>query len=310
VEKLQARLDELQKRHAVIAFVWAVQKKFSEDSGGYLAALITYYGFLSIFPLLLASFTIVAYLLAGDASAVKSLESHIGDYPIIGPAARQLEGKHLQGSPLALTVGVLFLIWGAMGLANAAQFTMQQAWNVPASIRPGFLPRLYRGLAWYTVVGVGIVATTFVTSLGSILKWSGGPSLSTLLAFLLNIVVFTVSFRIVSPPGVTFRRLLPGAVVAGWAWSFLTGVGVGLAHKLAHSNELYGSFSTVLALLAFLYLTARVTIYSIEANVVKAQRLWPRSLGPNNLQPADRKQLVNLARREERVREQVVTVDF
>jgi YihY family inner membrane protein len=310
VSKLQATVDELQKRYRLIAFIWAVQKKFDDDRGGYLAALITYYGFLSIFPLLLAAFTIVAYALSGDTAAIRSLESHIGGYPIIGPAATQLEGKHLQGSPLALTLGLILLIWGSMGLANAAQHAMGEIWNVPTRTRPTLLTRLYRGLAWYTVFGVGIVITTFLTSLGAILKWSGGPALSTLLALVLNIVLFAISFRIVAPAGVTARRMLPGAIMAGTAWSFFTGVGIGLAQKLAHSNELYGSFTSVLGLIAFLYLTARVTIYSIEANAVKDMKLWPRALSRTGLEPADREQLTNLARKAERVPDQVVTVRF
>jgi uncharacterized BrkB/YihY/UPF0761 family membrane protein len=93
-------------------------------------------------------------------------------------------------------------------------------------------------------------------------------------------------------------------------WTFLTGIGIGLAHKLAHSNTLYGSFAPILALLAFLYLAARLTLYGIEANVVRAQHLWPRSLTEKNLTAADRAQLEGLAKREERVEQQTVEVEF
>lgn len=304
------KLDDLQRRFRVTAFVFAVQKKFSEDRGAYLAALITYYGFLSIFPLLLASFTVAAYVLAGDHSAIATVEKHLGSYPVIGPAVKELEGESLRGSPVALTVGVLGLVWGAQGLAQAAQYSMDQAWNVATRDRPGFLPRLLRGLAWYVVVGLGIVASTFVTSLGSILKWSGGPALSALLALLLNVGLFVLSFRILSPDVATAKTLLPGAAIAGTVWTALTGVGVGLAHKLAHSNALYGSFTPVLALLAFLYLSARVTIYCIELNVVRTYHLWPRSLTGKDMVVADRVQLANLAKREERVEHETVTVEF
>jgi YihY family inner membrane protein len=304
------RLDELQRRFRVTAFAFAVQKKFSEDRGSYLAALITYYGFLSVFPLLLASFTVAAYVLAGDHSAIATVERHLGSYPVIGPAVKQLEGENLRGSPIALAVGVLGLVWGAQGLAHAAQFCMDEAWNIAGRDRPGFLPQLLRGLAWYIVVGIGIVASTFVTSLGPILRWSGGPALSALIAALLNVGVFLLSFRILSPEEATLRALLPGAAVAGTVWTVLTGVGVGLAHKLAHSNALYGSFAPVLALLAFLYLTARVTIYCIEANVVWTYHLWPRSLTGKDMVTADRVQLANLAKREERVKHETVTVEF
>lgn len=304
------RLDQIQRRYKPVAFLWAVQKKFSDDRGGYLAALVTYYGFLSIFPLLLAAFTVVAYVLSGNHSAIASLERHIGSYPIIGDAARELEGKALQGSPIALVVGILGLIWGAQGLAQTAQYAMDEIWNVANKHRPGFLPRLARTFGWYAVVGFGVLASTFVSTVGSWLHWSGGPVLSVLLAWVVNIAMFSASFWILSPPGVAVRDLLPGAVVAGAVWSILTGVGVGLAHMLAHTNSLYGTFAPILGLLAFIYLTARITILSIEANVVHFQHLWPRSLTNDNMTAADRQQLVNLAVREERVPPENVEVEL
>ncbi|MBV9660197.1 MAG: YihY/virulence factor BrkB family protein [Acidimicrobiales bacterium] len=310
MEKLIARLDELQRRNRPVAFLWAVQKKFNDDQGGHLAALITYYGFLSVFPLLLAAFTIVAYVLAGDQSAVSSLERHIGSYPIIGTAARELEGKSLEGSPIALAVGVLGLIWGAQGLAQIAQYSMDEAWNVAHTQRPGFVPRLLRTLAWYSIFGVGVLASTFVSSLGSWLHWNGGPALSSLLAFVVSIALFTSSFWILSPPGVGIGDHLPGAIAAGAAWSILTGVGVGLAHRLAHTNALYGTFAPILGFLAIIYLTARITVLSIEANVVRRHRLWPRSLTDKDLTPADCQQLESLATRQARIRPESVRVDF
>jgi YihY family inner membrane protein len=303
-------LDALQRRIGVLGFVWAVQKKFMEDRGSYLAATITYYGFLAIFPLLLAVFTIVAYVLSGNDSALKALERHLSSYPILGPAATELRGKTLKGSVIALIAGLVGLIWGATGLARAVQFTMDQAWNVTNNHRRSFAHRTLIGLGWYIAVGLGIVTSTFVASLGSLFDWTGGLVISTALALLVNVGLFLLSFHIVSPAAVTWRDLLPGAVFAAVSWTVLTGIGVGLAHLLAHSNELYGSFAPILALLAFLYLTSRLTIYGIEANVVRARKLWPRSLTAANLEEADKEQLTHLAEREKRSDDQHVRVEF
>jgi YihY family inner membrane protein len=307
---VKKKLDAFQRRYLVTSFPCAVQKKYSDDNGNYLAALVTFYCFLSIFPLLLAAFTITAYALSGDQSAVNSLEKHVTSYPIIGPATHDLVGKRLQGSPAAIAVGVLVLIWGAMGLARSAEFTMQEAWNVPGKKKLRFGPRLARGLGWYALIGTGATASTFLTSLGSIFSWSGGPALSALIALAFNVLYFLASFRILTPRATGTRDLVPGAVFAALCWTFLTGIGIGFAHKLGHSNQLYGSFASVLGLLAILYLTARLTIYGIEANVVRAQRLWPRSLTGEDLEPADRRQQINLAKREERVASMAVSVEF
>ncbi len=304
------RVDDLQRRWKVTSFIWAVQKKYSDDRGGYLSALITYYGFLSVFPLLLAAFTVVAYVLKGDHSAVASLENHVGAYPIIGPAAHQLQGKSLHGRPFALVIGVLGLIWGAQGLAQAAQFTMEEAWNLPNKNRFGFVPRTVRSFGWYAVFGLGVVVSTFVSSVGTWMHWAGGDILSTLVAVMFDIGLFLVSFWILTPPGIGVRDMVPGAVGAGIAWAILTGVGVGLVHLLAHANSLYGTFTPVLALLGFIYLMARISILGIEANVVRARHLWPRSLNNENLTRADLTQLEQLAGKEERIEPEKVQVEI
>jgi uncharacterized BrkB/YihY/UPF0761 family membrane protein len=310
VERIATRIDNLQRRWRVTAFVWSVQKKYGDDRGGYLAALITYYGFLSVFPLLLAAFTVIAYVLSGDKSAAASLQSHIQSYPIIDKVAPGLSKGTLHGSPVALVVGVLGLIWGSQGLAQAAQFTMEEAWNIPDKTRPGFWPRTGRAFGWYGLFGIGALASTFVSSLGQAQHWAGGVVLSTAASFVLDAALFLASFWILTPPGIALRDLAPGAVVAGAAWAVLTGVGVNLTTHLAHSNPLYGSFATVLGLLALIYLNARITIYCVEANVVRARHLWPRSLTSSNLTEADLRQLEGLAGKEERVKPERVEVSL
>ena len=294
-------MDAWQRRNRVAGFLWAVQKKYADDQGGHLSALVTYYGFLSVFPLLLATFTIIAYVLAGDSSAAASLEAHIRSYPIIDKIAPGLTKGTLHGSPLALAVAVLGLLWGSQGLAQVAQFTMDQAWNVPNRNRPGFLNRTVRSFGWYLTFGIGVVVATFVTSLGRALHWAGGDVLSTVASVVVDVAIFLTSFRILSPPKVIVTDLVPGAVAAGTAWAVLTGIGVNLTARLAHSNPMYGTFATVLGLLALIYLNARITVYCIEANVVRARHLWPRSLGTSDPTPADHRQQDDLAGREERL---------
>lgn len=307
---LVERIDGWQRRYRLAAFLWSVQKKYGDDKGGYLAALITYYGFLSIFPLLLAAFTVVAYTLSGNRSVAQTIERHISSYPVVNQVAPELGNGTLHGSALALIAGVAGLAWGSQGLSQAAQFAMDEAFNVANRNRPGFMSRTLRGFGWYVVFGLGAMIATFITSLGQALNWAAGPVLSTLMSVVFDVGLFLVSFWILTPKGIAIRDLLPAAAGAGTAWAVLTGVGVGLTHKLAHSDPLYGSFASVLGLLALIYLNARITLYCIEASVVHTRHLWPRSLTSHNLTDADRAQLQNLAEKEERIGEEEVDVDF
>jgi inner membrane protein YhjD len=282
MKKLMAKLDGFQQRHRGSAFAYGVQKKYSQDRGGYLAALITYYGFLSLFPLLLLFFTVSSYILPHYPSAQKALtKSVVGEFPVIGTTLKNsTQGHALHGSPVAVVVGVLTLAWGALGVSQVLQQTMHDVWDEPAHRRPKFVSRVVRGLLLFVLLGLGIVATTVLTSLGSVLDWGPfGSVLAAMPAAIANIAVFLGMFRLLSPHHVSSRSLVPGAILAGVGWQILQTVGINLvAHQLRHSSETYGVFGVTLGLLSFLYLAARLTVYAAETNVVRARHLWPRSL--------------------------------
>ena len=80
VNRILAWADRLQRRHGVLGFPYAVVKKYGDDEGGRQAALITYYGFLSIFPLLLLGVAILGA--GGKRTAARSLARRV-------PAARR-----------------------------------------------------------------------------------------------------------------------------------------------------------------------------------------------------------------------------
>src|SRR5580704_11869519 len=110
LEKSVRGVDGFQQRHKAPSFVFGVMKKFGDDSAGTLAALIAYYGFLSIFPLLLVLTTVLGLFFAHDAALQhRIINSAVGQFPIIG---KQLSSKHgvgslRSGSVIGLTVGLL-----------------------------------------------------------------------------------------------------------------------------------------------------------------------------------------------------------
>lgn len=278
------RLDDLQQRTR-IAPLFGVVKKFGDDRGGSLAALITYYGFLSLFPLLLLFYTVVAFVLPHYPGAQADLtKSVISQFPVIGPQLQQNTQHPLKGSGLALIVGVVALVWGSLGVAQILQFTMQEVWNIPGRDRPGYVTRLLRSLLLFLVLGLGIATTTAVSGLGTIFDWGpAGSLLAALPALVVNIGLFLLVFRLLTSSEVSLRQLVPGAVLGGIGWQVLQTVGVNLvSHQLQHASQVYGVFGFTLALISFLALAATLTVYSAELNVVLAHHLWPRSL----LQPS------------------------
>src|ERR1700760_2650520 len=87
--------DRAQQRRAWTAIPIAVIKKFGDDQAGSLAALVAYYAFFSLFPLLLVFVTILGFVLQGDPSAARSVEdSALGQFPIIGKQLHEIGGLH------------------------------------------------------------------------------------------------------------------------------------------------------------------------------------------------------------------------
>ena len=148
------RFDRWQQRHHASAFVVGVVKKYGDDRGGQLAALITYYGFLAMFPLLLVFVTVLGYVAHDDPSLRRDLlDTALADFPIVGQELRRNVGA-LGGNVIALVVGLLALIWGSLGVAQVAQHAMAQVWSIPGARRPGFGPRLLRSVSVLAVLAL------------------------------------------------------------------------------------------------------------------------------------------------------------
>src|SRR5436305_1439782 len=105
LERLVRRIDARQQRTPVLAFPFAVLKKFGDDRAGGLAALLAYYGFVALFPLLLLLVTVLGLALKGNASLQRRvLQSALSDFPIIGDQLRH-NIHSLRQSGLGLTIG-------------------------------------------------------------------------------------------------------------------------------------------------------------------------------------------------------------
>src|SRR4051812_15053568 len=197
-----AAVDGFQRRHRWVAFPLAVAYKYADDQGGFLAALITYYGFLSLFPGLLLLVTTLGYALSGNPGAQQHiLDTALGSFPVIGQQL-QLNPSSLEGNAVALTVGVLLLLYGVLGIGQAAQLTFNRTWAVPRNERPNPLQSRLRSLLLVLLIGVGLVVTTALTGVAAA---SGGleAHVSALLrlvlllaAVLTNVALAVAAFRL------------------------------------------------------------------------------------------------------------------
>jgi membrane protein len=303
--------DRYQQRHRALAIPLAVVRKFGDDHGGRLAALVAYYAFFSLFPLLLVFVTILGFVLQGDPHLQHTVKNSVlGQFPIIGNDLKRIGSLH--GATIALVIGVVTSVLSGLGVTQAAQNAFDTVWAVPFKDRPDFLRARLRGLALLASLGALFILATLASGLVS--GGLGGPAAKVagiLISLALNFALFLAAFRLMTSRAVSTSCLWIGVIVAGVLWEILQIVGgYYIGHVLKHASSTYGLFGLVIALLVWLHLGARMTLYAAEVNVVVARRLWPRSLfGPPSV-PADEETLRALAKVEERHDVEHVDVEF
>jgi inner membrane protein YhjD len=274
-------LDRLQRRHPKVGLPIAVVYKYVDDSGGYLAALITYYAFVSLFPLLLVFTTVLGIVLTGHAGLQHDIEaSALSQFPVIGDDLGQ--PRRIGGGTVGLVIGLLGAVYGGLGVAQATQYAMNTVWAVPRNDRPNPLKARALSLLMLATVGVAVLGTTALSALGTSNVGSLGPLLRIALvasAVAINTAVCLYVFRLAPARRLTHHDVLPGALAAAVSWQLLQTFGVAYVGRVIRNASATNSvFAVVLGLLAFLYLTAVATILCLEINAVRVDRLYPRAL--------------------------------
>jgi YihY family inner membrane protein len=318
IERAVRQVDRWQQRHRVPAFVFAVIKKFGDDQASNQVALLTYFAFVATFPLLLTLYGLLGLVLRDHpALEQRIVNSTLSEFPIIGDQLHsQLGLSSLHHSGPAVVIGILGAILAGRGLANAVQNALNTVWYVPKIDRPGFPANYLRSLGLLGLLGIGAVATAAaasVTGAGRLLGLSGlSIHLLTLaVSTVLDVGLFLAAFRVATAKTVATRELVLGAVLSGIAWQILLSLaGVIVSHNLRHAQALAGLFGIVLGLLAWFALQATVTMYAVEADVVRARHLWPRSITQPPLTSGDKQFLTAATQTETRRPEQQVTIGF
>jgi len=313
IERFARRIDGVQQRHRGMSVLFGVMKKFGDDNAGTLVGSLAATAFGSIFPLLLLVVTVLGLVLNSHSGLrADVLHSTLRQFPIIGTdLGNNIKALH-RDSPIGLTVGIVGLIWGSLGLAQNGIFTMEQIWNLPGVDRPNYLKRLYRSVTFLVVLGVGVMVSTFLAAAVPTARGALGWAIAGAVASaVVNFGEYLFAFRVLTPARVSVRQLVPGAAVAGVAWTVLQAIGgFVIGRYLKNDNALYGLFGIVLGLFAWVYLMTEVTVYAAELNVVLARHLWPRSMVQPPLTDADRRSLAAQADQNRRRPEQHIDVSF
>lgn len=283
---LPRRLDELQRRRPWLGVPVAVVFKFFDDHGVYLSVLITYYGFLALFPMLMLLISALGFVLEGQPELRRQiLATAIGQFPVIGT---QISREGFGGSTTALVVGALVAVWAAVRASQATLHMMNICWAVPRHQRPDPIRSPIRALPLIAIAGLMLVGTT----VGTVLTTEAGaygvelrrivPYVVVVISFVVAVLVFSLGMWVGTSYPLNFSQVLPGALVAAVGWLLLQRFGITYANQIvSRTGDTYGVFAVVLGLLVFIFVAAQLVVFAVEVNVVLVKRLWPRALlGP------------------------------
>jgi uncharacterized BrkB/YihY/UPF0761 family membrane protein len=311
LKRLVGKIDGWQRHSRVGGPAYGVIRKFSDDQANLLVVSLGWYGFLAIYPLLLVVVTVLGFI--GVSSLGHGLVTTLHQFPVIGsefnPGAG---GANLHGSVPALVIGVAGLIYGAQGVTQNAEQAMSEVWNIPQFKRPGFGLRLARSLLALMIIGGAFVINAFVGSVAAGYGHGFGLRAAIIVGLLvINVGLYLAAFRVLTAKEVESRALIPGAILGGIGFTLLITVGAGLVqHQLRHSTATYGAFASVIGVVTFLLLLAKLSIYSAELNPVLSRRLWPRALPTCQPTEADNQVLHDLAHHQRRRPDQRIGVGF
>lgn len=274
-------LDQYQQDHRWIAFPVAVIKRYGDDKAGRQAALITYYAFLSLFPLLLAFMTVLGIVTAGNAELRDQISSQVFQYfPDLGSQLKHSVGT-LRGNGIALLLELLVLIYGARGFAAILQEAFNNVWHVEKEHRPGFVSDNLRSFGMMAAIAIGIIGGTALSYfLANVFHFGViGSILLTILNLGVTYGLFLAVFRLGTSNTIALHWLGLGAFIAGTGVLIIQHFGSYImTRELPKLSSSSGSFAFALGTMFWIYLQAQIILYALEITAVRTQHDWPKKL--------------------------------
>lgn len=266
------RVVALRTRSGLVDVVVGTLDGYRRHRSGRNAAVLTYYGFLTLFPLFLAATTVLGFLLESRPEWRDDLiGSAVESVPFIG---RDLAtGSRLEGSWPALVIGLLGALWGSMRAFLGIQAAYDDVWEVALDDRANVVRQRLRALIGLAVIGGSQVATVALAALVSEASLPGLGRVALVLGGLVvNVAVIGTMYRFLTSATIDWSTIRPGTWFTAVLFTALQFGGTAITTRLLDSAETYGDFAGVLALLSWLGLHATVNLFGAELNAALVRR--------------------------------------
>jgi membrane protein len=276
----QERLAELRRRRPFIDHVVRMQEHYSGVNAGQQAGAVTYFGFLSFFPILALGFLVVGWIAVVYPQAESNLSTAINQLlpGIIGPEDDQISLSDFQGAQT--TIGVVALVslaavlYAGLGWLSGMRAALEIVFEVPKKDRPGFVAGKLRDLVALALVGailiVSVAVSGVVNSYSKKLLDLVGLSetlspllqlLSVALGILASMLLFFSLFKLLAEPPTPTRSLWSGALVGAIGFEVLKRLS-SLLLSATKDQPAFQAFGIALILVIWINYFSRVILYA------------------------------------------------
>ncbi len=256
-------------------------RKSAEDHAKDLAAAIAYWSFFSIFPLVIAILSVAGYFLGSSEAQVRVYRLVTDSLPGSADFVQGLVTDVVEHRGTLGLVGLLGLLWTASKGFGAVTRAVNRAVGAKRS-HPFFLSKLRHLLVTAVCSALLLISLGTTTAVEVVLRPSmleplglDLPLLSrfqgTVTNLLLAVLLFAVVYKITPYVRASWGQVLPGALLAALLFEVLKACFVVYLERGTDLEALYGSLSSIIVLLLWLYLSAWVLILGAEFNIVRFQ---------------------------------------
>ena len=265
---MRDKLDALGRKWAWFGTALAVHRRYGEIHGNNLAAAVTLQAFLSLFPLLLVAIAVVGFVSAGGVDIAAQFARELGLRGEAASAITDAVAAAEDSRRAASIIGFIGLAWTGLGLVDAVQNGFNQIWQVRAR---GIKDKLV-GVGWLGGAAVIMLVGAGATALVALLPGWFAP-LGVAIAIALNFCLWIWTAKLVPNRDVGWRVLVPGALLGALGMEGLKAIaGFYVPRLVTSSSQLYGSIGVLFAVIAWLYLLARLAMYTAVLDVVLYER--------------------------------------
>ena len=247
-----------------------------EDDATHMAASVSYYAVLSLFPLVLALTAIIGWVAGSESRQDQLINFTVDNLPGSEQFIRDsVEGTEKFRETLGI-VAVLGLLWSASAVFGSITRVVNRAWDVQQN--PPFYKNKPKQLAM--ALGVGILFVASITLTG-VLQWAtsieiGGQTISSLLggqafaivlrlpALLISFAIFLAIYKYLPNTRTYWRYIWPGALLAAVLFEVGKNLFLWYLETFAQFEQLYGNVASIIVLMVWTYFCAFILIVGAE----------------------------------------------